>query len=239
MALAEATVDETPDGVDPRLPRWAQGELTTDEVAKLEADAARDPNLAADLELYRPYDAAALTPVAEGFGPGDRRRAPGRRYAMAGLAAAAAAAVVTVSVSGPEPIPPLEGYALAIEGGGAAEVRGETDPEDAAWRWDGPVTLLLTPTRAVAGEVALTVFVSEGDGWIRRDVTASPTAEGSFEVVTRVRDLFSGPGRHRLACVLARPGADPDPDAPPDTLGVQVVRRAVQVVDDHTDASLR
>lgn len=221
-----------PDAPDPRLERLANGELSAQEEQRLMADAAADPELAADIDLYRPYADDALDPLAKAMAP-SRARPPHRvrRAGLAGAAAAVALGAIAFGLTSSNPLEPLTDYDLVIEGGAAAALRGAEDPSDLEpWRLDAQVTLLLRPEAAVEGKVELSLFVLEGETWVRRPVGAEVTEQGAFEVEVAVGELFEAPGEHRLACVVARPGAEPSvTEEGPHQV---VLMRTVQVVDD-------
>lgn len=227
-----------------RLERWARGELSTEEEAALLAEAKRDPELAGELDLFRPYSERELAPLDTAFARSSERRSrplprrrPRPRVARPVAALAAALSVAAAFVVGlvsrraadPDALAP---YTLAVEGGAARGLRGAADDEHAPvieWALDAPVTLILRPDTAVAGPLEVRAFVRGDGAWRPRPLEAHPAGQGAFEARAQVRALFEDPGTFDLMLLVARPGLDVSPERAERAKGAQVVRRRVRV----------
>ncbi len=230
-ALAQLASDEAK--IDPRLEALAEGRLSTEELAGLEAEAAQDPELAVALEAFRPLDGAAadriVAAATEAFGPASELAPstsspetmdnvvpfPLRRVVGGALVAAAAVAAMFVFVpSGPD-YGPLPKYDMNMIGGDA-RVRGaeHPDPQPAdSIRVFSPtsrVELQVVPARAIEGAAAAAVYF-EADGELAPlSGKIESSEEGVFRIVGSASALFGGHvGDVRVYFAVARRGALP------------------------------
>lgn len=197
---------------DPRLERLALGELDSDEQARLEADARRNPDLAADVELYRPLSENMRAKLAASVRPGLQTPRRRRVFIPAATTALAAAAALLFFVRMPAPIP---SYALNFRAGDAS-LRGAPPPTESRpqVREDSPVSIVLQPFETAAGPLEGQLYVIE-DGQPRL-VTAPPerSPDGAIRFQGTAVELSDGRrGVVRWVAVVSRPGVDPPPSA--------------------------
>lgn len=226
-ALAQLATDEAK--IDPRLEALAEGRLSTEELAGLEAEAAQDPELALALEAYRPLDGAAadriVAAATEAFGPTSSTSAPEtmdnivpfplRRVVGGALVAAAAVAAMFVFVpTGPD-YGPLPTYGMEMIGGDA-RVRGaehEEIPAADSIRVFSPtsrVELQVVPERAIEGEAAAAVYFEANGKLAPLAGKIESSEEGVFRIVGSASTLFGGHvGDVRVYFAVARRGALP------------------------------
>lgn len=216
-----------------RLERWARGELSAQEEAELLKEAKRDPELAQDMELYRPLDAQQLRLVEAKIQRSTRRQqepdAPrwSRFWRPAGVLAMAMSAAVVVGLKLRPAESPLAPYSLSVEGGVHQAKRGaEGAPQtELNWSLDAPLTLLLRPQSQVEGTLRLDAHIQDQTGaWRALPLSAQSAPSGAFEVQTSVRKLFQSPGRYELRLIISRSGRSLPESA-------QVISRSVRVLE--------
>ncbi len=164
---------------DPRLTRLADGSLTAEERARLDADAARDPVLAEAIALFAPMSPTTHRKLAATATLASRR--PARPFRMIGggatgllLAAAVAGVFLRSSVD------PLGGYQLSAQAG---EVEWRSEAAKAlAGREIHPqaeLSLVLRPERATKHAVEGALWIQAGTTMVRAPLDARVSEEGA------------------------------------------------------------
>lgn len=240
-AIADLATEEA--AVDPRLESYAAGQLSSAELATLEAEARDNPGLARALEAYRPLSdeeaerlVAASVEAYEASLPDNVVVFPRRQFAVGGLVAAAAAAALFVFVPGSDPSTPLPEYGYELIGGDR-DFRGANDaPSPEAMEKFSPtsrVELRVRPQVAVTGKAALAAYF-EVDGALRPiDGRIEASDQGAFRIVGVAGDLFDGEvGVARLIFVVARERALPDLAAVQAVANGGAPAEGVQVLED-------
>lgn len=254
-AVVKIAQDERADPwADPRWEQLADGSLSAEGRAALEAEAARDPAYAEALRAFAPLSAGVRAKVldavladgsvsrAQSAGPvpslgaaRERRRA----WAIGASAAALAVAAALALVWSPSPaLAPLPAYALELSAGAQA-VRGEapeapTTPEFLAGT---TFELVLRPAEPARGPVsAAGVLVGNGLR-VRWSPSFQRSDDGALRVRGPARDVLPvGPGVWAVLVAVGRPAdveraaraLELSDEAPAD---VHVLRTSVRVAE--------
>ncbi|MCA9556726.1 MAG: hypothetical protein KC933_42275, partial [Myxococcales bacterium] len=151
---------EEDEALDPRLERLAMGALSPEALAELEADAARDPELARQVALFRPLSSELQDRLTEQMSAPVAKVIRPARWTRWGLpiVTLAAAALLLMTLRGPSALP---SYAGRVEGGDVV-LRGEPTPAAQGrrvMRGDSLLTLELSPATQVDGAVVARAYV--------------------------------------------------------------------------------
>lgn len=230
--------------LDARLERLADGSLEGSARAALEADAARDPDLAGDVELHRPLSdtlharllSIAQDGLARADGPSakspegvelDRPAPPPapkavRRWTYgAGLALAAGLALFVLSPdlfrAPPTPLPPFTFSAKARD----AKLRGDApapaaDAERRPLREDSEVSLVMrSDAAAMDGEIRARLFALDAMG--AHEIALEPTQRNAAFLFRGTAAALSGGRRGPVDLVMRVERAGLSLAPPPDT----------------------
>ena len=194
---------------DPRLERLARDELTEAETAQLYEDAARDPELARQVQLHAPMPDRVKERLYEVAAAGLRPRRP-RRWWWTGagsLALAAAAASFFLMMASPASLPE---YVFKAQGQDVM-FRGAAGEAGASrtLRADSKLALILRP-KVKVDDVQGRLFVM-ANGVIRASsVVPEHSPDGAFRWRGTAEELTGLPaGEATLVAVVARPGSLP------------------------------
>lgn len=207
LAQAVATrMKEEDEAMDPRLERYARGELSEAERFALLRESADDPELAAQVELFAPLSSSLLDRVRPR--PSRRRRA--RASVAVGAVALAAAASVALLL-GLDPKAALPTYSFEVRAGDA---RFRSDEKALAAgddvrvvRSDSMVELRLIPAEPVERAVEARLFVKVGETLFPSPIAPEISKEGSVRFRARAGALAGvDRGRVTLVAVVGRSG---------------------------------
>lgn len=204
LGEAEREAQEVPE----RWRRLATGEASPQEVAALEAEAARDPEVARLLARFSPFSAAEDEALVAALVTTTRPRRPARlRWAVGGVAlAAAAAALLTVALPRGAGLPAyqLEASTPDLERRGDAPTAGLPRHHP-----DSALSLILRPEARVEGPVAVQAFLLM-DGAAQPLDARWEVKDGAARLDGRVGDLLPGRSGPLTLLAVVRPA-----DAPP------------------------
>ena len=204
--------------IDDRLRQLAEGSLSSQERAALEAQAAEDPNLAARLALYQPLDEAAMQRMEQTVAASS----PARRRWRPPLVGGAIAAVAATSIAVAFVVPPTAAvgtYQLTVRGGRAATFRGPPMEQDDLKLMfaDIPIELQVQPDVDIDVDTQLVLFARREGKWHRLSAPSTRSPAGVFRIRDTVKRVFApAPGADRLRVVVApkssQVGLPPYPD---------------------------
>lgn len=206
LGRAEREAQQIPE----RWLRLSRGEASAEEIAELEAEAARDPEAAALYEMFRPLDSAqddALTQTLLTRIDAESRMRwnPMAMVAFVGTAAAAAAALGLWSTATPQllPVYGLEASTsdLGYRGHEAVTVT-KTLPRHHP---DSSLTLVLRPEAPVLESVAAQAFLLDANGARELSVSLQQSSSGAVRLDGRVRDLVGTQQGVMTVILVVRP----------------------------------
>ena len=202
--------------LDPRLHRLADGSLTTEERARLDADAERDPALAEAIALFAPLSATAhrrltaTATLASRPGPSFRRVGTG----AVGLLLAATVAGVFFRIGfGPSQTTPIGTYQLSAQAG---EVTWRSEAAKAlAGQQIHPqaeLSLILRPQRASKNAVEGALWILTDGEPVRAPVSARVSEEGAVAWFGPAETITGGRrGSVVLLAIVGHAGRLPKP----------------------------
>ncbi|MEL7370472.1 MAG: hypothetical protein AAFN74_16250 [Myxococcota bacterium] len=177
--------------------RVADGSATATELAALEAQAAKDPQVALMLARFRPLGAEEENGMARRL-VAHRRRAAWKQAVAISAAFAAAAGLVAMSL---RTEPALPAYSLTAQDGDRL-YRGDESSPSLVHHIDSALILNLRPQQAVSEAVSIETYRLRGGRLTSVPARWTIASSGAARLDVRVGDLFPEPGRVQLRIVV-------------------------------------
>jgi hypothetical protein len=229
-AVAQIARSERADELSGLEERWralCAGELPEEEERRLHELAASSPEHARALEAYAPLEERFRDDMVRLLLPADhaetRRNDPAgarsrwswwsfpKLRAVVLLPAAAVAVLALVLLLPRGGLPPLPSYSAELHGGvQQTRAAGVAEPEMPRLVDGSILTLVLRPSTAVEGRLAVRCLLVHGDEVLERRLPLEIAETGAVRVEAELgRDLVLEPGPWQLVAVVSRPGATP------------------------------